>query len=402
MRISTGMMQSLGAAGIQRNQTELYKLQQQLASGRRILSPADDPVGQARAMSIADAKARNERFAQSQETAAGTLALAESTVGAIGDTMQTARELLIQAGSGSLSEADRRGVAVALREQLGALLGLANARDEAGAYLFSGVSAQTMPFSATATGATYNGDQGNRTVQVSSSRTIAISINGQELFESVRRGNGVFVTAAAAANTGTASIDTGVVTGTAAGDGTAYALRFAVTAGITTYDVLDTTNGTTVSSGNAFQSGTTITIAGRAVAISGAPADGDEFTVVPAVNQSVFATLTKAIASLESGSQGLGDSVRRSGEIGSALADLDQALDRVLAVRGTMGANLRELEALGATTSEIDIQYASDLSAVRDIDYVRAITDFSARQTALEAAQSSYSRMMARTLFDFL
>ena len=50
MRISTSMMFDTGTQNMLQLQTGLYKLQNQLSTGRRILSPADDPVAAAQAL----------------------------------------------------------------------------------------------------------------------------------------------------------------------------------------------------------------------------------------------------------------------------------------------------------------------------------------------------------------
>ena len=52
MRVSTALMFSSGAIGIQNNQFNLYKAQNQLSTGRRILTPADDPIGASEALVV--------------------------------------------------------------------------------------------------------------------------------------------------------------------------------------------------------------------------------------------------------------------------------------------------------------------------------------------------------------
>ena len=44
MRISTNQIYDAGTLGIQNGQSSLYKLQNQLSTGRRVLTPQDDPV----------------------------------------------------------------------------------------------------------------------------------------------------------------------------------------------------------------------------------------------------------------------------------------------------------------------------------------------------------------------
>ena len=56
MRISTPLIYTLGAEAIERQQVDLFETQQQIASGRRILTPSDDPVAAAQALNVTHAK----------------------------------------------------------------------------------------------------------------------------------------------------------------------------------------------------------------------------------------------------------------------------------------------------------------------------------------------------------
>ena len=67
MRISTNQIYDAGTLGIQRNQSALYKLQNQLSSGRRILTPEDDPVAAAQALIVTQTKEVNAQHLENQE-----------------------------------------------------------------------------------------------------------------------------------------------------------------------------------------------------------------------------------------------------------------------------------------------------------------------------------------------
>lgn len=402
LRISTAMMQTLAAQQMVRQQSELVKVQQQLSTGRRILTPADDPVGTTRAASLANSQAMLERLMANQKAAHNQIGLAEQTIGNAQDVLQTMRERIVQAGDASLGPSDLRSIATDLRAMKGELLAQANARDATGGYLFSGFAQGTQPFAEAASGATYNGDQGVRMLQVGESRTMALSESGAEVFERIRRGNGVFQTDPAAGNTGTGVIDRGAVADTTALTDHVYSVNFTVTGTITTYAVVDTTAGTTLSTGNAYTSGSAITVAGMQFAISGAPANGDSFTARPSANQGVFTTIANAINALERGQGTPADRARFSNDIASALADVDQALDHLGVVRGRFGIGLQELDDLQVASDDRGIAYAAELSDVRDVDYAKTISEYLSRQQALQAAQESYARIAQRSLFDVI
>ena len=189
MRVSTSWIYSSGAAVLTRKQADMAHTQQQLASGSRVLTPSDDPVAAAGALRTRESMALAAQYGSNQAAAQGTLGLAESTLGQVGSALQDIRTLAVQAGNGALSAADRKSLAIQLRGQIDALMGLANTRDGAGGYLFSGYEDRTQPFVRTPAGIVYQGDQGNRALQVSAQRTMDTGVNGASVFESARAGN---------------------------------------------------------------------------------------------------------------------------------------------------------------------------------------------------------------------
>lgn len=183
MRISTSTIYQQGAARISDVQSSLVKTQQQLSTGRRILTPADDPVAAARALDVTQSQSVNAQYATNRQAAVSSLTTVDNTLASVTSVLQDAKTLTVNAGNGSLSNSDRSSLATQLSSDLDQLLGLANTTDGIGNYLFSGYQTGTQPFVKTATGAQYNGDQGQRQVQVDSSRQMAVSDSGQAIFQ---------------------------------------------------------------------------------------------------------------------------------------------------------------------------------------------------------------------------
>jgi flagellar hook-associated protein 3 FlgL len=173
-------------------------------------------------------------------------------------------------------------------------------------------------------------------------------------------------------------------------------------AGGTTYDVWDVTAAAAVSAGNAYTAGQTITVAGMAFEVKGAPAAGDKFTLAPSQVASVFDRLSRAIAALEDGATGPAASARLTNELGVSLQGLDRALDRVLDARGAAGNALNRLDTLTGLSQDREVATSAQLSAVEDLDYAKAASELTLRTTALEAALAAYSQTAKRSLFDYL
>jgi flagellar hook-associated protein 3 FlgL len=401
MRISTSILYETGVAAMTRQQVDLLKTQQQLATGKRILTAGDDPVAAARVIEARRAQSSNQQYATNREEAMSRLALVESTLGNLGHLIQNIKVIAAGASNAAMSDRDRASLAVELRAQLEELVGLANMRDEGGQFLFGGHRVTAQPFAATQSGVVYAGDQGVRVIQVSDSRQIAVSVPGSELFERIRDGNGAFAARADVANAGSGIISAGSVVDAGAMTGASYAITFSVSGGAVTYDVTDTTNGLPVSTANAYVSGTAISVGGMRVEVSGEPADGDVFTIAPSRSSSLFATIEDLMERLGDSTAGLAGGPRLTNGINAAMQNLDQALDHVLAARSAVGGRLRELDALHGAGETLDALFQQTLSRLEDVDYAQAITRLTQQQLYLEAAQRSFMKVSGLALFNY-
>lgn len=204
MRISTSQLFDSGALGIQKNQSGLYKLQNHLSTGRRVLTPQDDPVAAAQALVVSQTKDVNRLFIENQGQAKSQLGLVDSQLSDLINSLQNVRERVIQAGNTTLNKSDRETVAAELDSRLSEILGIANSDNGVGEYLFSGYKGNVRPFAvdsslspvppAITRPVTYYGDDGERLLQVSSSQQMAISAAGSDVFMMAKQGNGTFVT----------------------------------------------------------------------------------------------------------------------------------------------------------------------------------------------------------------
>ncbi len=301
MRISTSTMYETGVAQLNTLQSNIARTQQQLASNRRMLSAADDPIAAARALEVTQTKAVNTQFATNRDNARASLAQVDQRLGSVTALIQDAQSLVVAAGNGVLSASDRQSLAIEIESQLEDMLGLANSTDGAGSYLFGGYKSATVPFSRTATGAQYAGDQGQRELQVSTSRKVAISDPGSAIFESNKTGNGTFSTTALGANTGTGVVSNGSVTNASQVTGHKYEVTFSGSGSSATYSVLDkSTNAAPAGmvGPQPFVPGQNIEFDGISFKVGGAPAAGDQIAVDPSTRQSVFKTMTDLVATL--------------------------------------------------------------------------------------------------------
>ena len=187
MRVSNNTSYELGIAALNRQQTTQVKTLEQISSGRRMLTPADDPSAYARAMEVSQAESVNTQQATNRQYAASNFAMLEGILGDVTNMLQNAQQLVVSAGNGTLNDSGRIDIATELRGNLGELLGLANRTDGNGQYLFSGFQGSTKPFADTGSGVQYFGDEGLRMIQVSASRQLAVNESGGKYSNVFRR-----------------------------------------------------------------------------------------------------------------------------------------------------------------------------------------------------------------------
>ena len=404
MRISTGTIFDLGVAAINQQQAALSQTQQQIATGRRVATPADDPIAASQVLVVGQAQSLNQQYITNQATAKHLLAQSDSVLGQVGDLLQDVRVSIINAGNPTLTDQDRATLATDLQGKYSQLLGLANSTDGSGGYLFSGFQGSTRPFAQTAASVVYNGDEGQRLIQASGSRQLPVSENGANIFQRVKTGNGVFSPAplASPSNTGSGIIDGGQVITPSALTGHSYQISFTVAGGVTTYDVVDTTTSATLSTVNAYTAGSAIAFDGIQMAIQGVPASGDSFTVSPSTNQSVFDTIQQLITVLQTPAGTTASKATLGNGLNASLQNIDQAISKALTVRTAVGSRERELDALTSASEDADTQYQAELSQLQDTDYTKAISDLTRQKTTLDAAQQSFIKVTGHSLFDYL
>lgn len=189
MRISTMQIYNGGTAGIQNLQSDLYSAQNQVSTGRRIVTPKDDPIGAAQALMVTQAGAVNELYLKNQGAADSKLSALDSTLQGINEELVNIYEKSIAAGNGAYSDSDRKAIAAELTERLDSLVSLANTQDGNGRYVFAGFQSTTKPF--TGSPVTYAGDDGQQKLQVTASQFVTTNLSGNDVFVNVVDSNGV-------------------------------------------------------------------------------------------------------------------------------------------------------------------------------------------------------------------
>lgn len=398
MRISTSGMHHNALAAMLTQQATLSKTQNQIATGRRVQTPADDPVAAVHILELERALQESQQYGKNAAMAVNRLTLEEQALADVGALLHRVRELTVQGANATVDASSRRMIATEVRSRLQELTDIANRRDANSEYLFSGYATLTQPFAQSGGVVSYFGDQGGRLLQIGPDQRVGDSHSGYEAFMTAPEGNGVFATSAAGGNTGTGVIAGGSVTDLAQWVPDDYTLRFTSANG--DYEILD--GSATVVATGVYADGDAIAFNGVSIRLSGTPALNDSFSISRSRTQDVFTTLANIAAALESTTVTQAQRAQFGTDMASALQQLDQTADHLLQVRAEVGARLSSLDAAQAAREDHQVELQRMTSELRDLDYAEAIARMNQQLVGLQAAQASYSRISQLSLFDYL
>lgn len=403
-RLGTANAYDSTVANLQVRQNKLSSLQESLSTGKKINTPSDDPTGSAQAERALNRLARIATDQRALETQRNAIASAESTLGSVTEALQQVRELMVSAGNGGYSSAERKTVAeqiTGLRQQI---LSLANTLDSNGQPLFAALGSALTPFAGPGIAPDYafNGLPGTAS---GSTYAIASALDGDSAFMLQPARDAVYNVQPTSAAGG---LTTGAVdkTNPSLVNGSAYAISITAFDGVTvSYSITETPTplapavaapATGSASWTAGQGFSISEMPGLSLSVKGTPAVGDSLAITP--NSSVFATLDHAITDLKAA----GNSTVASQVVSQALHNIDISMARLSAIRGQAGDLLNRVDSISSTNEQRSIEQSANKSRAEDVDMVQAISDFQNQQTGYQAALQSYAQVQKLSLFNFI
>lgn len=419
MRISTIQQFNHGVKGITDNYASVSRTQEQISSGKRILTPADDPVATVRLLQLDQESNTISQYKDNLTAATNSLTQEEATLNSVNNILQRVREITVSAGNGAMSKADRQALATELAAREDELYNLFNTRNARGEYTFGGFKGDTQPFVRNPDGSySYTGDEGQRSIQVANSKFVAINDNGKELFVNISNANRV-VTSPNEPLPGAPRISLGVVEDKVAYDNTFFprpSVGIVVGADAQTYEIVDE-NGDPLSppvTGALERNGEDsyeVRFAGVAVRLDGTLTAGDSFTIARGdlsaepgnrETRSVLESIAFLRKNLETGGDTSNDKLMRRDVLAVSLENIDNAMNNVLRVQTTLGARMNVIESTENENAEANQINQTVQSSLKDLDYAEALSKLSLQTVVLQAAQQSFVKVSGLSLFNLL
>jgi flagellar hook-associated protein 3 FlgL len=378
MRVSDNMIYGGSTDAMMNLQSSVAALTSEASQATRVLTPADDPVAAARALDLSQAQAVNTQLTTNRSNATSLLTANEATISNIVTTVTDVKSQVITAGNATFSNQDRSNIADTLKSDTQQLLGYANTTDGLGNYVYAGYKSGTQPFTQDpTTGAvTYHGDQGVQTLQVDTGQTMPVSVSGQALFQG--NGTDMFNTI----NNLVTALQTPVTAAANATEAAASQVVFDSAFGVAITG-LPTPTAAQIATSTAAATPAQTAAATSAATLAQQAHDADysrtDFT--PGSTGALNQALAKA------GTQ------------------IDAAMNNVLSVQSSVGANANELSTLNTVGSAQDIQYTNQIATLMGqtpADLTKTISELTQQQTLLQAAQKTFSVVTGLSLLNFL
>jgi flagellar hook-associated protein 3 FlgL len=414
MRISTSQFLSMNVQTMDNQQSQLSQYYGEISSGVSLTTPSDNPVGAAQAVQLSMQGATLAQYSTNQSSALGQLGAEDSTLASVTTTLQSLSTQLLSAGNATLNDTNRSAIAGTLQQLNASLMTLANTKSPLGNYLFGGFQSASQPFTQNSSGTvTYNGDSGVSSTQISDSTSIATGDSGASVFMSVMPQTASPVAYASSVNTGTAVIGAVSTTNsTASANGDTYGITFTVTGTTTTYTVSDTnSSGTTTTSPATYTDGSSIPLgtSGQSVTISGAPANGDSFTVQPATQvpaaqggTSIFATIQNMITALQTPADTSAAKAALQNTLNTGLTQVANTLSNVTTVHATVGGRENQIQAMQTVNQTQTLQNTTSLSDLTQTNLTSTISKYTQTQYSLQASEEAFAQVQQMSLFQYL
>jgi flagellar hook-associated protein 3 FlgL len=157
---------------------------EELATGRRVNSPSDDPAAAAADVQNQGAQSQIDQYVQNTTNLEGVFQTADSALSSVVTALNQAISLGTQGANGTLTSAQQQAIAQQVQAIQNQVVQLANTSYE-GSYVFGGTATQSAPFtlnSAQPSGVTYNGNNGTNSVEIAQGTSIQTNVPGNQIF----------------------------------------------------------------------------------------------------------------------------------------------------------------------------------------------------------------------------
>jgi flagellar hook-associated protein 3 FlgL len=419
MRISTAQIYTIADIGMRDAQVAIENTHEQMTSGKRVLSPADDPVAATSILSLNQELSRTTQFKKNIDSAENNLNLEETTLQSVVSVVQRLREIAIQAGNTAIfTPSDFKAMAAEVDNHLNELANLHNTRNASSQYIFAGYQSEITPFVNKGGGNySYEGDEGQLRLQASATVTVAVSDSGKRVFMDIPSSHNTFNTSSSTSNRAlpAATITVGEVVDQNAYDAfypqdmqLTFNLDSAVAPAAANYTITERSSGRILVANQLYVAGQDIELNGAKFSIFGTPSSatlttpGDSFFIESTNKQGLLTTVTRFSEAMKNVKNTAISKADIAEIVAKTLTNLQNTIDHIGSVQGDVGARQNMLESTKDLHLDTELYGKKVLSQLEDLDYAEASTRLQMQTLVLSASQQSFVKISDLSLFKYL
>jgi flagellar hook-associated protein 3 FlgL len=407
MRISTGQLYDRTIQSVLDNQADLSDIQQQLASGKKLLRPSDDPVGAAQVVRLTEQIDRINQYKKNSNLLVNSLEQEETVLKSVNTAVDRARVLMLQSGSGIVGTEDRTAIANEINQIKDQVFDLMNSRNPSGEYIFAGFQSGSpaFDFNPSASGNKYNfeGDGGENKIQISDNVSLQKNNSGLDIFEDVLSR----IKSTISGSVGATNVSLNVQ-GQNAFDKFHYTNYDAVTPANNQFQIsiLSATQAQITNLGSGaildtvdFTSGSAILFKGLEFNLTGNTGDTVNFQLESPQKKNIAETLNDFVSALNNENIADGDFLEALSDV---IVGVENSQTSIANAISKVGARRNIADSVFASNLDFEISNRTARSNIEEVDYAKAVSELSRQETALQAAQATFSRVTGTSLFDFI
>jgi flagellar hook-associated protein 3 FlgL len=407
IRVSTNQLFDRSIANILSSQERLSEVQQNVATGRAILTPSDDPVGAAQVIRLTEEIDQLRQFQRNNNLFVNALEQEEAVLRNVNDSVNRARQLAIQAGNGILEAQDRTAIGIELENIRDEIFDLANSQNADGEFIFAGSSSQSPAFifnpSAVGNEFQFQGDDTVNEIQLSDSIRLPSGDSGRDVFENAFARFNTTLDATTAASAGLsvqqqAAYDRFFETNFDAVTPANNDFQATINGAGNQVSIINV--GTGVSFGNVdFTSGQPFTFNGIEFNVTGVAGDTVDFSLDPPVKRNLAQTINDFINVLND--PNIGDGAYQEA-LSDVIVGIDNGREALANATSSIGGRLNVADSILSANLDFEVSTVEARSSIQDVDLAEAISELSQQQNALEASQATFASVTQLSLFDFI
>ncbi len=185
MRISSNMVPDI-LSDLQQSQSTLNTILQEVATGKRVNSPSDDPAASSQMVQNTVESGNVDQYTKNINSVLTSVQQANSALTSVVTSLTQAVSLGTQGANGTVSSSNLAAIAQQVQSILSSVVAAANT-SVSGTYLFGGTETTTAPYTAdstSSTGYTYNGNSNTNSVAIGDNLNVQVNLPGSQIFSS--------------------------------------------------------------------------------------------------------------------------------------------------------------------------------------------------------------------------